>query len=295
MTNRPLLPVAFTCLAAILFAALAALQADAAAPWATGPEFQKQLSRPTDIVWAGNPLRQAVGRLAREKRTAMLLDRRVDPEQKIDAQFSDVPLRAALQQIAESRGLGISILGSVVYVGPAEAASRLRTLAALRADDARRLPSAAARKFQQAKPMRWDDLAEPRGCSAALAEENGLELAGLDLVPHDLWAAADLPPLSLTDRLTLLAVQFDLTFAVQSDGTGLRLVPLPRRVAIARKLSGRPRSGGDGASPDSLGAASGNRGRRRRGPRSRPDRGPRANRAAAARGRPDEIAIGIAR
>ncbi len=222
-----------------MLAAVAALPA-AAAPWATGPDFQKQLSRPAGIVWSGIPLRQALGSLSREKRTATLVDRRVDPEQKIDAEFADVSLRAALQQIAARRGLGISILGSVVYIGPAAAAARLRTLAALRGDDARRLPAAAAGKFQRAKPMRWDGLAEPRKLFAALAEENHLELTGLDLVPHDLWAAADLPPLSLTDRLTLLAVQFDLTFAVLSDGSGLRLVPLPRRVAIARNYPGGP-------------------------------------------------------
>ena len=96
--------------ALILFAALAALPADAA-PWATGPEFQQQLSRPAGILWSGNRLRQALGSLSREKRTATLLDRRVDPEEKIDAQFADVSLRDALQQIAASRGLGILDFG----------------------------------------------------------------------------------------------------------------------------------------------------------------------------------------
>ena len=238
VTNSRFLPGACTRLAAIVLAVIAALQADAASPWATGPEFQRQLSRPADILWAENPLRQALARLAQDKRTAILLDRRVDPEQKIDVQISDVPLRAALQQIAAKQGLGVSILGSVVYIGPAAASSRLRTLAAVRADDARRLPAAAARKFQRAKAMRWDDLATPRSLLAGLAEDNGLDLAGLDLVPHDLWVAAELPPLSLTDRLTLVVVQFDLTFAVQSNGAGLRLAPLPRRVAVARSYPG---------------------------------------------------------
>ena len=150
------------------------------------------------------------------------------------------PSCAAFEQIAASRGLGVSILGSVVYVGPAEAALRLRTLAA----PARRRCAAAAgggaRKFQRARPMRWDDLATPRSLLARLAEDNGLELAGLDLVPHDLWAAAYFPPLSLTDRLTLVAVQFDLTFAVQSDGAGLRLAPLPRRVALRGAIRAAP-------------------------------------------------------
>ena len=239
-------------------------------------------------------MRQALRSLSREKRTATLLDRRVDPEQKIDAQISDVPLRAALQQIAEKHGLGVSILGSVIYVGPAEAAARLRTLAALRADDARRLPLPAARKFQRTKPMHWNDLAAPRGLLTKLAEENGLELTGLDLAPHDLWAAADLPPLSLTDRLTLIAVQFDLTFDVQSAGAGLRLAPLPRRVALTRNYPGAPirRRRRVAWRPW---RQRGNPGRRRPGPRSRPGRGPRADRAAAAGGRPREIGLGAPR
>ena len=62
---------------------------------------------------------------------------------------------------------------------------------------------------------------------AQLAQENGLEIGGLQRVPHDLWAAADLPPLSLIDRLSLIAVQFNLTFAVAADGTRLDLAPLP--------------------------------------------------------------------
>ena len=262
------------------------LQAHAASPWATDAEFQKQLSRPTDVVWAGNPLRQALrqpfsreanGDAAGSTRRSRAEDRR---------QICDVPLRAALQQIAEKHGLGVSILGSVIYVGPAEAAARLRTLAALRADDARRLPLPAARKFQRTKPMHWNDLAAPRGLLTKLAEENGLELTGLDLVPHDLWAAADLPPLSLTDRLTLMAVQFDLTFDVQSAGAGLRLAPLPRRVALTRNYPGGADPAATARRLAALAPARGNPGRRRPGPRSRPGRGPRADRAAAAGGRP---------
>ena len=86
--------------------------------------------------------------------------------------------------------------------------------------------------------MAWDDLATPRELVTKLAAENGVELAGLELVPHDLWAAADLPPLLWTDRLTLLAIQFDLTFAISADGTAVRLTALPDRLAVVRSYAG---------------------------------------------------------
>ena len=59
-----------------------------------------------------------------------------------------------------------------------------------------------------------------------------MTIAGLDQVPHDLWAAADLPPMSLVDRLTLIAIQFDLTFTIAADGAQVELVPVPQNLPM---------------------------------------------------------------
>jgi hypothetical protein len=108
----------------------------------------------------------------------------------------------------------------------------------MRQDDVDRLPPAAAERFTHKRSMTWDDLTTPRDLVKDLARENGVEVAGLELVPHDLWAAAELPPLSWIDRLTLIAAEFDLTFTVEDDGAAVRLVPLPDRVAIVRSYPG---------------------------------------------------------
>ena len=57
-------------------------------------------------------------------------------------------------------------------------------------------------------------------------------------MPHDLWAAADLPPISLVDRLTLIAIQFDLTFKVAEHGKRLELVPVPENESGAFRRAG---------------------------------------------------------
>jgi len=209
-----------------------------ATDWVTGARLQKRLARPLGISWSDNPLRQALHGLSRAQRVAVLIDRRVDPGQKLDLQFDDLPLEAALREIAQSCQLGVSVLGPVAYFGPRRASSRLRTIAALRTEEIRRLPAAVQRKFLLPKRIAWDDFATPRDLLAQLARQGGLEIKGVDRVPHDLWAAADLPPLSLTRRLTLILVQFELTFQVTPDGKTITLVPLPEEVALTRSYPG---------------------------------------------------------
>ena len=202
--------------------------------WATGPALQKILAEPVDIVLAENPLRQALESVARNKNVAVLLDRRIDPGRKIEISLRQTPLKEALETIAQKYNLGISMVGPVVYFAPPETARTVRTLVALRREDVRRLAPGAAKKYFEQKSMAWDDLAAPRELLEKLGSENGIQIAGLDQIPHDLWAAADLPPLELIERLTLIAGQYDLTFQVSADGNRLTLLPVPEHVELLR-------------------------------------------------------------
>jgi hypothetical protein len=205
-----------------------------ASPWATGPALQEQLAESTNIIWVEVPLRQALESLARNKNVAILLDRRVDPDQKIDISLHQTRLRNILEAIAEKYNLGLSMVGPVAYFAPPEAARKVRTLVALRQDDIRRLTSGAVKKFFAQKPMAWDDFSQPRELLEKLGAENGVRITALEQIPHDLWAAADLPPLDLVERLTLLAGQYDLTFQVSADGSRVILLPAPEQVELAR-------------------------------------------------------------
>ena len=196
-------------------------------PWATGSQLSQTLAEPLDVFWSNNPLRNAVGSLSRAQRVAILIDRRVDPGQRLTLNVQNVPLQTVLQMVAERCGLGVSRLGAVVYLGPPSAAQRLRPVAAAFDRAVRRLPAASQRKFFQSQPLAWEELATPRDLLQQLGQQNGIQIAGLERLPHDLWAAADLPPLSLAERLTLIAAQFDLTFQIAVGGTRLNLAPVP--------------------------------------------------------------------
>lgn len=195
--------------------------------WTTGAEIQQRLSQPIDILWSGTSLRSAIESLARSQQVAILIDRRIDPGQKLNLAIKDTPMELVLQAIADQHGLGVSRLGAIVYLGPMSVARRLRPATLAFGKAVRQLPTITQRRFFQSKALAWENLATPRELLAQLGRQNGIELVGLEQVPHDLWAAADLPPASLIDRLSLIAVQFDLTFKVAAGGTRLDIVPMP--------------------------------------------------------------------
>ncbi len=202
--------------------------------WVTGVTLEQQLAVPVTVSWTNAPLRRALASFSTAQHLAIVLDRRIDPDQPIELALSQEPLASGLEKIARRLGLGYCQLGPVAYFGPPDMARRLRTLAALRLEEIRPLPPAESRKFLQLRSWHWDELAQPRQLLDALAEEAGVKIVGAEKIPHDLWPAADLPPLTWVDRLSLLAAQFELTFRVAPDGRQVELVPAPANVALSR-------------------------------------------------------------
>ncbi len=217
---------------AALALAISPARGDEPAPWLTGEKFRDQLGQKVGVTWSGLPLRKALNSLSRSQHVAILLDRRVDPDQKIELSFDDLTLDAALKLIAERKSMGMAIVGAVVYLGPAECSAKIRTVAALRKEEAMRLPSTVRTRYLQQRPAKWDELAEPQALLKALGSECKIAIEGTDKIPHDLWGAADLPPANFIDRLTLIAAQFDLTFEIAEGGESVRLTAVPQTVAI---------------------------------------------------------------
>ncbi|HJT31101.1 MAG TPA: hypothetical protein VJ783_03465 [Pirellulales bacterium] len=229
----------FTCLLLWCASAMATLPAAEPPPgWRTGRDLLAQRTQPVTASWSAAPLAEALAELSRSQRMAILLDRRVDPQQPLSLTINGDALEDAVERIARRRDLDVSWLNSLVYVGPEPAARRLRTLAALRTEDAKRLPAERRSLVIHEQSWHWDDLATPRDLCQSLADEARLRPESLDAMPHDLWAAADLPPLTWTERLTFVTNEFDLTFEFSEDGKSVRLVPIVEPVSIERRYSG---------------------------------------------------------
>lgn len=211
--------------------------------WKTGVSFRQQLDALVGIRWSSNPVRPALTNLARNQGVAIFLDRRVDPDQKLEHTANNTPLRTLIDNVASQLQLGACRVGPVIYVGPKETAAVLGTMAVLKDEQSRQLPAAVRVRVSVAQPCVWPELSMPRELIEQCVSRVGLQLNGADQVPHDLWPAVDLPPLTFAQRLSVLLAGFSLTFEYADDGTAVRLVPLPGGAVLERSYS--PRSNAD--------------------------------------------------
>jgi len=204
--------------------------------WKSEAELDQQLELPAGVRWGSNPLRPALTNLARIQQVAIFLDRRVDPDQAVDLIITDIPLHELLQRIASQLKLGLGQVGPVIYLGPPSTASVLGTVAALREEQAQQLPPAVRSRVTRMQPLRWPELATPRELVQEIAAGVGLSVVGLEQIPHDLWPAVDLPPLTFVQSLSLVLAGFGLTFEYSSDGSAIQLQPLPATASILRRI-----------------------------------------------------------
>lgn len=218
--------------------------ADAAPPRCqTAAELERALQGSVrDVVWsAGTPVRQALMTLGEMQGIAIMLDRRIDPESGIELSLRDVTVMDVVAQVAAQCDAAPRWLDAVVYVGPRAATAGLMAAAAQRRREAQSLPRARATRLTARRVWSWDELAAPRMLLEELAREAQITWDDIDRVPHDLWPAMDLPPLTWTDRATLVLAGFDLTFELGDRGGRARLVelPVPTRV-VGRYLAQLP-------------------------------------------------------
>lgn len=203
--------------------------------WRTGAAFDEQLAAPVpSLTWGDTPLREALASLAVSQRVAILLDRRVDPGRRIQFSSADRSLEETTRALAAHLDLGICLIGDVVYLGPPATAAVLDSVAVLREEEAAKYPRELAASWTTPRPSHWEMLSKPRELLAGLAEEGQADWSGLEAIPHDLWAEASWPPLTLPVRLSLVLAGFDRTYRFDPDTRRLELVPLPPEASLTR-------------------------------------------------------------
>ncbi|MCH7750995.1 MAG: STN domain-containing protein [Planctomycetes bacterium] len=184
------------------------------------------LAQRVTATWQGQQLGTALERLASTRQAPLWLDRRVDPRQTVDVQFTDVPFAQALAKLTEQHSLGVTQLDSVIYVGPRKTARGLATLARRARAALAQAPAAQRQQWLRAAPSSWPRLTQPRALLKELLAQAGIELVDDKLVAHDLWQARELPPMALVDRAVLILAGFDLTCEISPDGKTCRVVPI---------------------------------------------------------------------
>ncbi|MBC8354214.1 MAG: hypothetical protein H8E66_19650 [Planctomycetes bacterium] len=213
--------------------------AEDAISWRSGEDFRRQLDSTIGFQWESSPIRQGLLGLGANQRIALWLDRRVDPGHEVDLLVSDATLDEALQRVGNAIGGGVCYVGSVTYIGSTPVTTKLATLAAMRRDEVKQLPTTARIRFAESSAWKWEELSTPGELLGELAEAANTRVVNIDQIQHDLWPAGDWPAMPVTDRMTLLLAGFDLTFEISRDGSAIRLAPMPADVAIERSYSPR--------------------------------------------------------
>ena len=205
----------------------------------TGARFQTEIDRTLSASWANVELRDLLKKIGNERRVAILLDRRVDPTVQLPLNLTNSSLREGVRDMARLLGADISVADPVVYVGPPAATQRLRTLIELQSSELRSRESSIPEKRRLELAARhtvtWQDLDSPVEIVQRIADRYRLTIGPLDLLPHDLWVANTLPSVSAAEALSLVLIQFNLTFAWTGAGQGIELVSVPDRPVIEKR------------------------------------------------------------
>lgn len=194
------------------------------------------------VHWQGVPLGETLDRLKVLFNDPVFVDRRVDPNQRVTLDMSISSAEQGLGGIADACGLDVARLGRLLYLGPSSAAGRLRPLVSLRSRDVAKLPADARTSLLARHAIAWPRLGEPRQIATTAVEQCGWRIANPDAIPHDLWAANELPEMNLIEELTVLLIGFDLTFEFDASQQAIRIVPLAPNVAAAPAHSVRNRA-----------------------------------------------------
>ena len=206
--------------------------------WLTGGALRRELDSPLSVDWSNVILGSTLTNVSHTRRVSVLLDRRVDPSSRLELAVDQVPMAKLFERIAAQQGQGMAVLDSVVFVGPAATAQRLRTISAQLHEAAKDLPQAQQRKLLQRRAWSWDDAATSDELLDELARQAEVKIEDRQRIPYDLLCAADLPPLSWLDRLLLLVAQFETSVEIAPHGATVRLIAWPEQATITRSYPG---------------------------------------------------------
>jgi hypothetical protein len=227
-------------LRSLVFVLAGSLTAVAAPPARRAQEsFRKAIEEPIVFRADDRDLRSTLQELDSQRQFAFLVDRRIDTSRVVSWEIKGESLAEAMNRQLPELSAALSIVGTTCYIGPEEAASRLRTLAALRdADIKAAAKTSGGRRLALLSPrtLEWQEATEPREILKQIGDQWRLKITGGDELPYDLWPEGELRNVTAGEALSLILNQFDRTFEWAADGSAVRLVPAPGSPTIERRF-----------------------------------------------------------
>ncbi|QDU55771.1 hypothetical protein [Aeoliella mucimassa] len=198
---------------------------------APGPATQSRNS-PITVQWQDVPVREALERLAQSQRLSVWVDRRIDPTQRITLSARRTPLGEFFNLATEQAEAKAIAVGGFYYVGPPSSVEEIRTLLARGYEQTNQLAYAPRNAMLRRRSFEIARLATPRDRIEQIGSQANVSITGTTQVPHDLWQANKMPSLPLAEQLTLLLVGFDLTWQAADNGSSIEIVPIELPVTV---------------------------------------------------------------
>jgi len=220
----------------------AVLRADEQSKVVTGSALQKALA--SSVSWSadGVALQSQLASVRQQSGILVLRDRRIDPRSSITVETGFVARAAVLQQIAAAvPDCSAVVTDSYVLLGPANRVQRLPVLLKEVSEQEsfwKKLPvGRLPRKAVSGLQPEWSAGAVPREILQRAAAECGIELENVELVPHDVWGAMQLPRQSFAELACFVLVQFDLQPVLAADSPRVRIEPIDAARVLELKYS----------------------------------------------------------
>ena len=207
-------------------------------PMLTGKKFHQALEQSCSGIWSNLSFRQLLMEIGTSRQIAIVLDRRIDPSAERHFKMEESSLRQGLAGIAKQAGVDVSFPENLVYLGPKSATRNLRTLIELRRLELQskdsKIPKPRRTELLRTHTFESKDLDAPRELLEQFASRSHLRISNPQLIPHDLWGAMTLPDVSVIEALSVVLIQFDLSFRWDKEGNEIELIPVPSVVQLER-------------------------------------------------------------
>lgn len=188
-------------------------------------QFKQAISRPFNAN-ADRATLHYLQRLSKVQQVAILLDRRIDPTQKVEvaiaAEFFDEGIRGFVKQA----GCEISVVADTIFVGPPETALYLKTRLELARDEFDEVEDLSPkRQFELLRryELNWDAVTSPQEIIAKQADRYNIRIINLEMIPHDLWKGGTIAYPNFIEGNLMILSQYGLSFE-WIDANQIRIV-----------------------------------------------------------------------
>lgn len=214
----------------------------------TNQKFRRALSRPFSASWSNVGIRAIITRIRNTQNISIILDRRIDPSNKVKLDIQNLTLEQGLKNLASKVHAKIAVIGSTIYIGPKQEVSNLKTLLELRRTELLHLTKTNSKLksrqsfLLQRRTFHYQDLDKPADILKKITDAYQISVKNQNLIPHDLWAHGTLASVNANEAISLILIQFNLTYRWNQQESQIDIMPIPKSVTIRKLYTPRGKS-----------------------------------------------------